>query len=182
MRPTSRAISVCVTALTAMAILIPTQTATAATHATTPDTDTITSIPTGPPRLTLNLTDDQAIAAGLSLDESTTLTLPTGGHVLATPMLDPESTNRSSFHVRKRWWSIVVYFNKRETARIAAGFGVCATVVGKVPYIGYILTVYCGLLGAYAGYLMSVNRCLRATVIHGSVAPAWGSHRGRYCR
>jgi hypothetical protein len=128
------------------------------------------------------LTDRQVQDAGLSTDHATTLTLPTGGHVVVTPQASPGDRSESQFKARKRWFGIQVLFNKHETSNIAIGFNACILVVAKVPVIGEVLAAYCGVLALYAGILKDRGRCLKATFIWGSVAPGWGSYRGGYCR
>jgi hypothetical protein len=173
MRLTRRAICLCVTALTAMAILIPAHAAQAAPRPQTPVLHTSAS------PMAVALTDDQARAAGLSLTGSTTLRLPTGGRVLVTP---GERTGTTDLKAKRRWFGVVVFFNRSETYRIGLGASVCTAVVALVPEVGVVLAGYCGILSVYARHLDHGHTCLRATVFWGSVAPLWTSHRGRYCR
>jgi hypothetical protein len=174
MRLTRRVISVCVIALTAMAILIPAQAATAA-----PPQARQALLTASARQLAVALTDDQARAAGLSLTRSTTLRLSTGGRVLVTPV---ERTRTTELRTKRRWFGIVVFFDKNETFTISLGFNACSLVVARVPVIGTALALYCGALSIYANHVQHEHRCLRATVIWGGVAPAWTSHNGRYCR
>jgi hypothetical protein len=169
MRLTSRAISVCVTALAAMAILVPVQTAQAA-----PRSAPITATP---PTIGVALTDDEARTAGYSLTQPTTVHLATGGTVIVTP-----GDITTNFMTKRRWFGIVVFFNEAETYNISLGAGACSIVVGVVPTIGTVLVAYCAALSLYAGKLDHDHKCLRATVFWGSVAPLWTSHNGRYCR
>jgi hypothetical protein len=176
MRLTRRAIWLCVTALTAMAMLIPVSAAQAAPRPRTPVLHTSAS------PMAVALTDDQAHAAGLSLTGPTTLRLPTGGHVLVAPGDSGDSTRTTDFRTKRRWFGIVVFFNKNETFTISLGFNACSLVVARVPVLGAALALYCGALSIYANHLQHEHRCLRATVIWGGVAPAWTSHNGRDCR
>lgn len=141
---------------------------------------TITAAPSQ--GLPVALTDAEVTAAGLSLEDPTTITLPTGGTVVMTPIAAPDDQTEPTFKAKRRWFGIVVFFNKRETYRIGLGASFCAIVVGAVPTAGPILVAYCSVLSLYAAVLDHDHKCLRATIFWGSVAPLWGSHRGRYCR
>jgi hypothetical protein len=135
-----------------------------------------------PGSLMVALTDEQASRAGISPSRTTDLALPTGGHILVTPAATPAGMMRPSFHAHRAWYALKVYFNKVETLKISIGYGACALIVGRVPLVGEVLAAYCTAVSMYAGYLLARGRCLRATVIWGSVAPAWGGYRGRWCR
>ena len=79
------------------------------------------------------------------------------------------------------------YFNKRETAKIAAGQGLAAIAASLVPGAGTALGAALGALAVITGYYHSVGQCLKVKIGPQLGTPpvgvkGYGGYRGRDCR
>jgi hypothetical protein len=175
MQLTRRVISVCATALTAMAIAMPAQTAQAAPRPAQP-----AGVSSADPGLRVALTNAQVRARGWSLTEPTNVQLNTGGHVTLTPASDT-ARSAADIHARGHWYKIDVFFNKHETLILATGTAACANFAGKIPEVGWAIAMYCGAISIYAGYVAASSRCVKVTKIVGVTVPYWSSYRGKWC-
>ncbi|MFD2840594.1 hypothetical protein ACFSYH_08425 [Populibacterium corticicola] len=77
--------------------------------------------------------------------------------------------------------SVKLYFNKSETSRIAAGAGLCLTIVSSIP-MAAVLKPACFGLTVYATSAVVANTCIGIAKSQVPLTPYPIYHKGQWCK
>ncbi|MCL2643915.1 MAG: hypothetical protein FWD51_00455 [Betaproteobacteria bacterium] len=87
----------------------------------------------------------------------------------------------------RTWWNTTVYFNKKETATMAASVGGVAAVAVAIPdpTVSKAVAASAGAAAAYAGVVSAQGKCMKFVYYAHAVniwQPYWGSEAGGFCK